>query len=256
MRIWFTLLILLTVALGAREFDAAATQAGVANAAGQVEKQIHGGPWQKCAVGDLLTTGDRIRTGAESSASLLLVDKTVMRLGAGTTITLIDLSETDSQKLVRKFEQQGGRSWSDVTPNPANPTTYEVHGPNAVAAVKGTSFEVDAETAEADIRCWEGEVECRTDGQTFAVPANRSLKARKGAPLLASFDPNGNLDDFQRGNLAIRAQERAYLSKMPQRIKLQAETLRSFGRTIRPTFGPRLQPRSTPNRPRGQRRPR
>lgn len=210
----------------ARDFDAAATQAGVVSADGKVEKQVHGAPWSACAIGDILTTGDRIRTQADSSASLMFTDKTVMRLGAGTSVTLIDINETPDGTLVRKLGQESGRTWSDVTPNPSKPTTFEVHGPNAVAAVKGTAFEVDADTPETDILCWEGEVNCRTSRATAftRINAGRRFQAGRGA----AFDRDEHLDGFRQWNLENRARQKAWFAKLPARIKFNAAELRGW----------------------------
>lgn len=210
----------------ARDFDAAATQAGVMSADGKVEKQLKGAPWAACAVGDILSTGDKVRTRADSSASLIFTDKTVMRLGAGTTITLIDINEAPDGTLVRKLGQESGRTWSDVTPNPSKPTTFEVHGPNAVAAVKGTAFEVDADSPETDILCWEGQVDCRKPGATAftRILAGRRFQAGVGA----NFDREQHLDGFRQWNLQNRTRQQAWFAKLPPRVKLNAAELRGW----------------------------
>lgn len=278
------LLLALILPGSAKDFEAAATQAGVVGADGKVEKQIKGAPWVACAVGDILTTGDRIRTQPDSSASLMFTDKTVMRLGAGTTITLIDLSETPDGTLVRKVNQESGRTWSDVTKNPAKPTTFEVHGPNAVAAVRGTSFEVDADAADTDVLVWEGEVDCLAPGATAPTRiyagkgrTNRFKAARGGAGVGSSFDPDGDLDGFRQWNLENRSRQKAWLAKLPARVNLNGGELRKWAAShhiklttnqrqkVRRMLNDRMKPGGGPggrpsnNRPRqpgGQRPPR
>jgi len=229
------LLLALMLPGSAKDFEAAATQAGVVGADGRVEKQVKGASWAPCAVGDILTTGDKVRTRPDSSASLMFTDKTVLRMGANTTITLIDISETPDGSLVRKIGQESGRTWSDVTPNPAKPTTFEVHGPNAVAAVRGTSFEVDADSADTDVLVWEGEVDCLAGGSTaptriFAGQGrkNRFKAARGGRGVAESFNPDEHLDGFRQWNLENRARQKAWFAKLPQRVKLNAVELRNW----------------------------
>jgi hypothetical protein len=127
----------------AAPLEAATHEAGVAAVDHSVQVQLHG-KWRAAVVGDVLHNGDRIKTGVKSTATLMLCDKTVMRMSQKTEIVVNDLSVGEKGNLVRSFQLMTGRVWSDVVPNQVNPTTFEVRGPNAVAAVKGTAFEVDA----------------------------------------------------------------------------------------------------------------
>lgn len=209
--------------------EAATSLAGVAATDNLVEKKIGSAHWGPCEVGDLLKPGDRIRTGASSSASLLLADKTMMRLAQNTEILIVDLAEKDGG-FWRSFQLNSGRVWSDVTPGSGH---FEVKGPNAVAAVKGTAFEVDADGEEdgTDVRVWEGQVECRSlsdaDGP-LQINANEEFRAYRRKKAFRTLINPVNADPWQKWNLETRKRWRAFTAKHPQRLRLSREILRQY----------------------------
>lgn len=220
----------------AKTLDAATSQAGVASTDNRVEKSLKaGGGWVVCQVGDVLRAGDKLRTAQDSSASLLLADHSVMRLGPNTEILIVDLTEQEDGCLVRRFQLSLGRVFSDVTPSAGKPSIYEVKGPNAVAAVRGTAFDMDtAEVGSTDVKVWDGTVEVK--GQQEG--AKSEMVRGDGAENHLRVNQEGryqrlrflrdHADAWQVENLETRKRWRALAATMPARVQLNAANMRQF----------------------------
>lgn len=269
--LWTCLFALVWLAGGAwigstKVLEAATTQAGVAATDNKVEKKPKTAQsWAPCETGDILGAGDRIRTGPGSAATLLLADKSVMRMSQNTEILLVTLDSGENDSLIRRFQLSAGRVWSDVTPGAPTGSVFEVHGPNAVASVKGTAFEVGAEDADTEITVWEGQVEA-LNPQIDTVPeligpahpynsfrAAHRARGRKFKRDIAS------MSQWQQWNMERR---RAWLEahpRLPQRIRFERQMLRDFQRRFHkapPHLQRRLKPLPSPPRPRPLRTPR
>lgn len=181
-RLW--LLILLAGA--AWSYEGAATQAGLASLQGQVSVRHGAGSWFPARVGTLLQPGDSVKTGKGAFAVVLLDNLTSLRLGQSSELKIITYAEG---------ELSSGKSWVNANPGKVQTTTFELKGPNAVAAVKGTSFEMAVQGGQAQVRVWEGTVSCRSGGAATDVGPGKSYRAGK---LLAAGGPP---DAWQRWNL-------------------------------------------------------
>lgn len=244
-------------AVQAKVLEAASTQAGIAATDNKVEKRKQGqSSWVPCQVGDILTTGDRVRTGEDSSATLLLADKSVLRMSQNTEIALVTLDSGENDSLIRRFQLATGRMWADVTPGSPPGSVFEVQGPNAVAAVKGTAFEVGAEEGdETEISVFEGSVACSNPGVNEQPQLigeghafNQFRAGRKARGRLAKLNPN-QLNAWQRWNLERRQQWLEARKKLPARLRLDRALLQDFQRRYHrrpPSF---LQHVKTPHRP-------
>ena len=237
----------------------ATEQAGVASADNTVEKESgNSGQWAPAAVGDLLAPGDHLRTGASSGASLLLSDRTVMRLSENTEIVIVDLRTDKNDNFIHRFKLAAGKIWSDVTPGtPAHPTTYEVVGPNAVAAVKGTSFEVEASGPDTptNVRVWDGTVACRPPGSSAVAPTvltnarlYNSLSAAPGGAFEPGLFDRSQPDNWQKWNRERTTDWHAWCKRPgPRKLQLNSGLLQSFHKAFhkQPFFRP-LPPKVMP----------
>ena len=177
--------------------EAAGEQAGVASSDNIVQIRLRSQDrWVPCQVGDLLVPGDSIRTGDRSSASLLLSDQTMMRLGANTEVKLVSMTDS-SGTLCEKFVVSVGRTWAKVTPG----NNFQLHGPNAVAAVKGTVLEMDcSKKGVTRVNVWEGSVRCKpSHGEAVEIASLQSMVAdhRGGHMEICAVDER---DGWQRWN--------------------------------------------------------
>lgn len=98
--------------------------------------------------GDGLRAGERIVTGKDSAASLVLKDGTVLTLGPDTTADLSQFqfdSTTQEGNLLLDLLQGSVRVVTGLL-SKVNPERFKVKTPTAVVGVRGTDFIVEAES--------------------------------------------------------------------------------------------------------------
>ncbi len=214
------LLVLGVLALPVESADVATPAAGVVAMSGQVLVTPPGGQQRRCNPEELLVSGWKLETKANSSADLLLWDKSSIRITQNTKITIVDLTETENGNFIRRLEVSVGRVWVDAQKGGAQ-DTFEVKGPQAVAAVKGTSFLVDAEAPSegTGIQVFEGAVLCSADGVEDKVEPGSEFLAPVGAkPIVASFNQDEFLrdDDWAGRNWKLRQAFGKYMATRPK----------------------------------------
>ncbi|PNV75894.1 FecR family protein [Leptospira inadai] len=121
---------------------------GDAKVVRDVEAPIH--------LGDILTEGDRIVTGSGGSVDIGLTDSSIIRLKEKSTLLLKGMRETEASQV--KLSLLSGRILSLVEKEKKN-ANFVVDTPTVVAAVRGTSFEVDANSEESSVYVADGAVE-------------------------------------------------------------------------------------------------
>lgn len=198
--------------------EVASPLVGIVYLDGKVEVRTGEGSWRAAAVGDVLREGDGLRTGEASSAVLVLWDKTAMKIAPETRIAVVDLAENGG--LVRRFRLEVGRVWADVQKSLGGSSTFEVEGPQAVAAVKGTSFEMVADGDETEIYVWEGIVEGRSGSKVWTMKAFERCRARRDLVRQLAFQA-AQADAWQRWNLESRPRLARLLKSLPRRIDLR-----------------------------------
>lgn len=168
-------------------------EAGVAEALfarGQVTRQ-RGTATEALAAGATLQSGDRIRTGPQSSASVRFADGSRLLIPADSDVTLDQLLVLGRGAIpaVRIGVQQGGAD-SRVTPNAQRVPLYEVRTPHVNLGVRGTEFRVQTAGAQSRMQVLTGAV--HADGLSADVAAGQGLladgAARSVSPLLAAPD--------------------------------------------------------------------
>jgi ferric-dicitrate binding protein FerR (iron transport regulator) len=133
-------LLLLSALLVVSRTALAQTAAGsFQSVSGQVQVQRSGGATIGAASGVGVNVGDRIITGANGHAVIILNDQSRLELGPGSTITLDQFALGGGPTRVSLFSGVM-RSLVSAASGGA-PANYQVHTPNAVAAVRGTKFD-------------------------------------------------------------------------------------------------------------------
>ncbi len=108
---------------------------------GQVQIQRAGGATIGAAAGVGVNVGDRIITGPNGHAVIILNDQSRLELGPASSITLDQFTITGGATATRVSLFSGVmRSLVNAASGGA-PADYQVHTPNAVAAVRGTKFD-------------------------------------------------------------------------------------------------------------------
>ncbi len=149
--------------------EAAAEEAAIRLAAAQGTVETRDGAsesYRRIKAGEVIASGARLRTGADSSATLRFADGTESRLRANTEIS-VRARDEDRSSIALFF----GRLWSKVVKRTGGGSSYEVRSANAAAGVRGTEFEVGvALDGSTRVIVKEGEVAVG-DGEARPKPA-------------------------------------------------------------------------------------
>src|SRR5437773_1811741 len=82
-----------------------------------------------------------------------------------------------------QLRQTIGRTWSSVQKLTDPASRYEIHTPSAVAAVRGTGFDVTVlPSGDTTVRVTDGSVAVSAQGQTVVVNAGQQNTTPTGAP--------------------------------------------------------------------------
>ena len=153
---------------------------------GEVSRQ-RGRDIEALAAGSTLQSGDRIRTGAQSSASLRFADGSRLLIPPDSELALEQLLELgrDALPAVRLEVVKGGAD-NQITPNAQRLPLYELRTPHVNLGVRGTEFRVQASAERSRVQVLSGAV--RADGLGPDLAAGQGLLAegasRSVAPLL------------------------------------------------------------------------
>src|SRR5215831_12544823 len=152
--------------------------AKVVSVQGTVESQRLGETqWQPVQFNDTYCPGDTLRVQDRSRADVALMNQSVLRLNANTTLTLeaVKAERTgvvDLLKGAAHFFSRGPRS-------------LEVRTPFTVAGVRGTEFFISVEEAQAFLSIFEGTVLAANEAGSLTLTGGQSAVAEAGkAPVL------------------------------------------------------------------------
>jgi hypothetical protein len=110
---------------------------------GLVEIRGSEGTWRVAGTGLALRAGQRLRTGALSSALLTFHDGSQARLGPETELSVEELdARVDGGPRIVALTQWSGDTEHTVAPANDASSRYEVHTPSATGVAKGTVFRV------------------------------------------------------------------------------------------------------------------
>ncbi len=143
---------------------------------------VHAGTTGKAALGKPVYVGDKLITHKSSSVSVTLSDKSRLEIGELSQVTLDTHQLAASGVATTRVGLMLGivRSFVGKTVGAA-PPNYEVHTPNAVAAARGTEYDVDYQqgvvrkefkgcTRFTDVAVFEGTVGVSNPTATSTTP--------------------------------------------------------------------------------------
>jgi hypothetical protein len=163
---------------------------------GDVQRQ-RGAASEAIATGAPLRSGDRLRTGVQSSASLRFADGSRLLVPPESEVALQQLLVLGRGALpaVRLDLAKGGVD-NRVAPNAQRVPLYELRTPHVNLGVRGTDFRV--QTAEGATRMQVISGAVHADGLTADVAAGHGLQAEGGARHVAPLLPAPDLASLAR----------------------------------------------------------
>ncbi len=141
--------------------------------------------WDKATLNQDVHNGASIRTGSESRVELKLIDNSVFRIGENSVLELNDLVLKEG-KLSGKSSLPFGRMWSNM--KKLSSKGVEVRSPNAVMAIRGTTFRADAhQDSSLSLFVYEGTVAVNlidnvNDQQKTSPPPAENYQQPQGGP--------------------------------------------------------------------------
>ena len=179
-------------------------------------------------LGQLLGEGDRVVTAEDSSLHLVLADGSSLVLASNTEVTLRNLGSGAPASRTLLNVVRGLINL--MVEKQAEGSTFEVESPNAVAAVKGTDFEVNADSDTTQVTVNEGEVHLGDLDRKRFEPIHPLESSRLFNGRLEHASPLGKRDiDAFRGRW-----QRAHMIHQQRRDLLQ--TFRRQGQGQRRRF--------------------
>ncbi|HVN63746.1 MAG TPA: FecR family protein [Candidatus Binataceae bacterium] len=125
----------------------------IASAVGQVSI-VRNGATIPAAAGMPVSRGDRIATGADGQAIVRVADQSKLELGPSTSISLDQFAGGGAAPT--RVGLFSGILRSVVKSAGGVPANYQIHTPNAVAAVRGTDFYTSYESESAEVGKFHG----------------------------------------------------------------------------------------------------
>jgi len=147
--------------------------------------------WLGASVRQPLDSGTFVRTGDVSQMALLLIDLTQLRLNQN---SILQLRQISHQGQPTQIELSAGRAWMQAkgrppksanTANAAPTTRLEVRTPNAIAAIRGTDWDIEViPGGNVTLTVLSGEVAFYNDFGSVVVLPNEQAVAESGkAPV-------------------------------------------------------------------------
>jgi ferric-dicitrate binding protein FerR (iron transport regulator) len=134
------------------------------------------GTWQPAVAGTRVETGDRVRTGPLSAATLIFFDGSATDMKAETEVTVTQMnSRRNGGSKVIVLHQWLGQTHNRVQQLLDPASRFEIETPTAVMAVRGTEFTLDVEPdGTTNIVVIEGTVDVMAQEVTVAVQAGQA----------------------------------------------------------------------------------
>ncbi len=140
---------------------------------GQVEVLVDS-RWTALAEGDLVHAGDRLRTGANASATLVFYEGSRTLLGADADLTLAVVDGAQGNVLKVVMDQTAGTTEHSVVPLRGKDSTFLVHTQTGNASVRGTSFEVSVINSQSRFAVDKGMVLVYNDQNAVLLTAGQA----------------------------------------------------------------------------------
>ncbi len=194
-----------------------------------------GADFRPVADGDLVQSGDVVRTGPDAHAVLTYFDGSIVEVEPGSEIVVRALGATAAGDIVVVMEQTLGRTWHVVARALSANSRYEVRTPTATALVRGTSFDVEVEAdGRTSVTTTEGEVAAVGErGDPVAVPAGQRTEVPKGeAPTPPRPAPPPPLSVTVVIDASAAQRGAAPASGAPARPEQRTLLLDPFGRAV------------------------
>jgi len=132
--------------------------------------------WQPAKAGQLLRLGDRLRTQADSRATLRLSDRSVIRVNQ---LTVLEIRPSAAASARKRFKLQRG---SIFFLDREKPGDIEFETPLATGAIRGTEFMLTVSDADGTtlLALFDGVVELKSATEALSLTGTKQVVVRPG----------------------------------------------------------------------------
>jgi hypothetical protein len=146
--------------------------------------------------GDIVATGDFVRSSKDGRAVLTFFDGSTVSVDSGALVKVLTLNRLPTGGIELLLEQTLGRSWAAVAKLKPD-SKFEIKTPSSIAAVRGTAFETSVTqnadgTTSATYKVDDGQILVTANaGGTVTVGAGQqvTINANQPAPAAAAAQP-------------------------------------------------------------------
>ena len=126
--------------------------------------------WDPAQEGQILESGDEIRTGNNSEVTLTLQSDTQVHLSANSDLKVGQIEPNSTNGFLSHLVVLAGTILSDVKKNLLEShSSFEIEANGVVCAVRGTAFEVSNHNGDVETATHEGKVETLSGGESHFV---------------------------------------------------------------------------------------
>lgn len=140
--------------------------------------------WKDVFIKLALFSEDQVKTGAQATVHLQLSNLTVLRLQPESYI-IVNKVDKGSKDAI--FSLNEGRIFASVSNMAKSGGQLRIRTPAAVAAVRGTVFDLNADAKTTGLACHEGQVDVSAQKVTVEVPQGMGTFVEKGKPPMKPF---------------------------------------------------------------------
>jgi hypothetical protein len=199
------------------------------NLKGNVEVRRAGGDeFKALAAGDMIKTGDVIRSGVASTAEFKWADGTRWKIMPQTEITVAKSTHNAIKKADQsQLKLSSGKVFIRIVQSLKPASQFQVETPTAVAAVRGTIFSVEYKNGQSEIAVFKGAVQVKggphgTD-ETLIQPGTVADSTASGELRLAQ--DSGAHAEFEKEKSIVLPELDARIETMPSgRIWVSGQT--------------------------------
>jgi ferric-dicitrate binding protein FerR (iron transport regulator) len=155
--------------------------------------------WETAEEGQVLETGDEIKVGENSEATLTLQSETTVHLSAGTDMKIEQIEANQTNGFLSHLQVLAGSLLADVKKHlDESHSTFEIESNGVVCGVRGTAFEVNAIGDTAEVSTHEGLVEVGNGTESHMVGAGNFSSFQRGRFLMQRRLDRSEMDRFQK----------------------------------------------------------
>jgi hypothetical protein len=172
--------------------------------------------WETAVEGQTADSGDEIKVGAGSEATLVLENETSVRLSENSDMKVENIAPNATGGFLSRLRVMAGLLLADVKKNLQDShSTFEVESNGVVCGVRGTAFEVNAQGDSSQVFTHEGKVEVASGNESHLVTAGNLSAFKSGKFQLQRRLERAEIQRFQKW----RAFRRIVWQKRLQRIQ-------------------------------------